>query len=1086
MKLFWIVVFYYIFARKLILFFVRKSSDVYHIYLRFKITKMKKFLLLDITTCFPSAMFLSTSNLKGEAVRDDFQDSVTPALSPPNTPVFVKATKEQNTSELSEVVVTALGIKKQKKALGYATQEISGATLDKARETNFVSGLSGKIAGVNVMNSSAGVGSSSRITIRGDKSFNLNNNQPLFVIDGVPVSNDFIPSRQGQLQDVDYGNAASMINPDDIESVNVLKGANASALYGSRAANGVIIITTKSGKGKKGLGVSVNLGTTFETPLVLPAFQRIYGQGNKGQFAFQNGRGGGLNDGVDESWGPKMDGRLIAQFNSPTLNGYRGGDVDLVDDGIFASQADLAKRGDIIETSWLPEYNIRDFFQTGMTINVNVAVAGANEYGNMRVSYTNLHQRGVVPNTDLNRHTVAFNGTYQVHRKLKINASASYFRTLSGNRPTVSYGSENVMYLLNIWLGQQVDLNAMRNYWMPGKKNVQQFNYNYNYHDNPFFQVYENTNALRGNRIVGNINATYEFTKGLSLMLRAATDYNNENRTRKRAFSTQRFPQGSYRVQIVENIETNLDYLLHFTKKFHTFLDFSANFGGNIRQNAFNAMAVLSNQLVNPGIYSINNSAVPVVPTVENPRREVNSLYGSVQLAYHNYLFAELTARNDWSSTLTLPVNFAQEQSNNSYFYPSVSLSGILSEIFMMPSWISFLKLRASYARGGNDTDPFAFSQGFVLGDVLAGMPTYSAQSALINTQIKPEISNAFEMGFEGKLWKNRLGIDLTLYTTYTSNQIIQAPLPIASGWATKSINAGAVKNYGLEVALHTKPVASKRITWNVAMNISANRSTIISLSEEVETYQIASKEAITVEARKGNRMGDMYGKVYLRVADKSSPYYGQIINDAKGRPIYSNTLERVGNYNPDWLAGLQNTISIGNFSIGFLLDSRFGGKIYSLTQVVGREAGQLIETLQGRAEGYDVNVAGNGVVSPGVVQNADGSYAPNTVKLSAREWHGAFSGGRQIAEAALYDASFIKLREVRIGFNIPGRWLNKIGIKRANIALVARNLFILYKRVPHVDPEQVAISGGTYVPGVESVSLPTTRSFGLNINFDF
>ncbi|HRQ49263.1 MAG TPA: SusC/RagA family TonB-linked outer membrane protein, partial [Agriterribacter sp.] len=553
---------------------------------------------------------------------------------------------------LSEVVVTALGVKRETKRLGYAVQEVKGSDMDKVRETNFVSGLAGKVAGVQVMSSPSGVGGSARVTIRGDKSLNINKNQPLFVIDGVPITNELTGSSGRDYQEIDYGNRAAMINPDDIETMTVLKGANASALYGSRAANGVIVITTKSGKNSKGIGVTVNTGVTLESPLVLPKFQRVYGQGNNGQFSFQDGKGGGASDGVDESWGPKMDGSLVAQHNSPTSNGYRGGDISLVDDGTLWSDADKAARGEITPTPFVPGMDLRKFYETGVTNNTNVSLTGANDKGDFRLSYTLLDQKGIIPNTDITRNTFAFNAGYSFSPKFSARITANYVNTHSDNRANLSYGTESIIYLLHCWMGQQVDLNSLKNYWIPGMENRQQFNFNYNYHDNPYFNLYENTNGQDAGRFFGNITLKYDITNWLNVQLRGGTDFNSELRKRQRAFSTMRFRFGSYREERVRNSETNMDFLVSINKDITDKLSFGLNAGGNRQISRFNNYEVTAPQLLIPGIYSLYNNKVALVSSVYDGNKQINSLYGALQLAYNNYLFLDVTARNDWSSAL--------------------------------------------------------------------------------------------------------------------------------------------------------------------------------------------------------------------------------------------------------------------------------------------------------------------------------------------------------------------------------------------------------------------------------------------------
>jgi TonB-linked SusC/RagA family outer membrane protein len=989
-------------------------------------------------------------------------------------------------NQLTEVVVTALGISREKKSLGYAAQEIKGDALDKARETNFASGLAGKVAGLTVMSSPSGVGGSARVTIRGDKSLNINNNQPLYVIDGIPISNENYGSSGSNYQEVDYGNGASLINPDDVESVNVLKGANAAALYGSRAANGVILVTTKSGRRSKGVGISVNSGVTLESPLKLPDFQKKYGQGNDGEFSFVDGLGSGIRDGVDESWGPAFNGQLIPQFDSPTSNGYRGGDIYLINDGVLGSAANLAARGTITPTPWVNAFDVKDFYETGVTTNNNIALTGANENGSFRVSYTNLYQKGIVPNTDLKRNTFAFNSDYKLTPKLSVKASVNYVLSNSDNRPSISYGTENIIYLLNNWMGQQVNLNSLKDYWVKGMEDRQQFNFNYNYHDNPYFNLYENTNSQDAHRLIGNVSVKYDISSWLNVLMRAGTDYGTEFRERRRAFSTMRYPRGAYREERIENTETNLDFLLSANRKINADFSFSLNAGGNTRINNNNQISSFTTELLTPGIYNLNNSSIPLVTEVFNPRKRVNSLYGFGQLSFRDYLYLDITARNDWSSALTLPVNYGTLGiTDNSYFYPSASLSALISEMATLPNWISYGKVRLSAAKGGNDTSPYAFTQAYNKQNPIGSNPVFNTSGVLRNYNIKPEISTSLEGGLEWKFLNNRVGFDFSYYHMTTKNQILNnVPVSITSGWDTQILNAGEIQNSGIELSLNTTPIKSD-FRWDLDVNFSKNRSKVVSLTEDIDIYQMASKDAISIEARVGQRMGDMYGEIYQRVQDPSSPYNGQVINNANGRPLSTGTREHLGNYNPDWLAGVRNTFSYKGVNMSVLFDIRHGGKVYSLTQVVGREAGQLEETLLGRANGYDLSVAGNGVISPGVIQNADGSFRPNDVVLTARAWNSAFTNGRSIAEPALFDASFIKLRELRVGYSIPGKFLSRYKITNMAISVVGRNLW-MHSKAPHIDPEQIAMDGGTYVPGVESSSIPTTRSLGVNLSFNF
>lgn len=993
-------------------------------------------------------------------------------------------------------VKTALGISREKKSLGYAVQEVKGENLDKARETNVVNALAGKIAGVTIVGNPSGIGSSARVTIRGERSLNINRNQPLFVVDGVPISNEFRGSSGNSFQDADYGNGAGFVNPDDIESITVLKGASAAALYGSRANNGVILITTKTGKNSKGIGVSVNSTMTFEDVLRLPEYQNVYGQGLNGVFEFKDGNGGGSADGVDESWGPKMEGQLLKQFDSPTTKGFRGGDVG----NLFSSlgpvdlNSQLAARGDIQATpfSARPD-NIRDFFETGVTQTHNVAVTGANDKGDFRLSYTWLDQTGIVPNTDLKRNTIAFAGGYNLGSKLKVRTAINYVKNDSKNRPNLSYGTENIMYLFNCWLGRSVDVAAMRDYWQAGREELNQFGFNYNYHDNPYFNLYENTNSQNIDRVFGNVALTYDITPELSFMLRSGTDVSNEFRARRRAYSTQRFQRGSYREERIGFAETNTDFLLNYKKALGERFNLNVGLGGNAMRQVGRQTDVIAPELAVPGIFALSNSRVALTNLAGTPYAEkrINSLYATGQIGFDNYLYLDVSARNDWSSTLP--------SDSRSYLYYSANASAVLTDAFKINSDVlSFAKVRLGFAQVGNDTDPYQLASVYNAQTAVLGLPAYGESSVLVNSELKPEISNSLEAGLDVRFFHNRLGLDLTYYNTNSRNQILPIPLTNTSGYSARIINAGLINNQGVELTLNINPVKTRDFNWDIAFNFSRNISEVKELykdpvsGQEVSNYVIASRY-ITVEARVGERMGDMYGIGFERVSsDPASKYYdptgqhvGQIVYNATGKPIATAKTIKLGNYNPDWLGGINNTFRYKGLELGFLFDVRMGGEVYSHTQTVGREGGQISETLEGRADGYDLTKEGNGVIGEGVVQNADGTFSANAVKLSAREWHTSYTLGRRLVEGVIYDASFVKLRELRLGYTLPNRLFGKTSLRDFNVSLVGRNL-ALWTEVPHVDPETSSTAGGTVIPGVESVALPSTRSFGLNLNFRF
>lgn len=1003
---------------------------------------------------------------------------------------FTISLSEEET-QLDDVVITALGVARDEKALGYAIQTVQGNQLTQARETNLVNALAGKVAGVQVVGTPSGIGSSARITIRGDKSLNINGNQPLFVVDGVPILNDFVGSSGRGRQEADYGNLAAVVNPDDIEAISVLKGANASALYGSRGANGVILITTKSGRGAKGLGVSINSTVSFETPLVLPEYQNQYGQGLGGEFSFVDGSGGGLRDGVDESWGPAFDASLLVpQYDSPrrylngTMSDFRGADLNSVDaDGNLVRDVT-----EIVPTPFIarPD-NVRDFFETGVTLTNNVSIAGGNQMSNFRLSYTNLSQKGMVPNTDLLRNTVAFSGGIQPTDKLSVRTVINYVKTDSDNRPNNSYGTENIMYLFNCWLGRSVDLSSSEEYWQRGQEGLSQFGFNYNYHDNPYFNLYENTNGQYADRVFGNVVVKYDFTDWLNIQLRSATDYNSELRTRRRAFSTQRFPFGSYGEERIILEERNTDFLVNFNRGFGD-LKLNLSAGANRMDRNYDFLETFAGQLLIPGIYNFGNSRVELQNSLFKSSKRINSVYGFAELSFRNSIFLDLTARNDWSSTLPLD--------NNSYFYPSASLSVVLSDLMKMPEWVSFAKLRTGLAQVGNDTDPYQLTQVFNAGTPFGTNRVYSEASGLVNPDLKPEISTSFEVGADVRFFMGRVGLDVTYYNIASRNQIIGIPLSGTTGYSQKLINAGEVRNYGVEAMLNLIPVQTAGgFTWEMNFNFSANRSEVVELTDEISSYIMANRY-LTVEARVGEQMGSMFGIGYQRVEDENSEYFGEIILNSQGRPIATTERVLLGNYNPDFLLGVYNTFSFKGINFGALFDMRQGGEIYSHTQTVGREGGQIIETLEGRANGYDLSVEGNGVYFPGVYAstgaNGEVVYLPNDPaqnpaarELTAREYHTAITLGRRITEGMVYDASFVKLREIQIGYTLPNALMAKTPFRNVNISAVGRNLFV-WSEVPHVDPETASVSGGTIIPGVESVALPSARSYGFNLNLNF
>lgn len=987
---------------------------------------------------------------------------------------------------LDEITVTALGMKRETKALGYAAQEVGGEDLSVAKTVNLLDNLNGKVAGVNITQGGSGVGSSTRIVIRGESSLS-GDNQPLFVVNGVPISNSNGGNgrSQGNLE-ADYGNAAGEISPDDIESMTILRGANATALYGSRAANGVVLITTKTGRSQKGIGVSISSSTTFENPLRVPKYQNKYGQGAGGKFEFVDGSGAGTNDNIDESWGPALDGRLMVMHHSTKSDGTRAGDWASRPNG-FTDQDQYAK------LPWSPqENNIRDFFETGISTNNNVAISGANKSSNFRLSYTNQYAKGILPNTDLKRN--GFNidlGHKMIDDKLKINVNANYINSGSKNRPNNSYGTENIMYLW-VWFGRHIPMNSLKDYWQKDREGIQQFNYNYNWHDNPYFTMYENTNGFNKDRIYGNINATYNFTDKLSLMLRTGTDVSNDLREVRRAWSTQRFPLGQFRTDRIYFQERNSDFLINYSDYLSEDLSLNASFGGNrmTQSRKFNQTA--ANELAVPGIYSFNNSKIPLSQSSFNSTKKINSLYATASFGYKNAIYLDIAGRNDWSSTLPAK--------NNSYFYPSVSMSLVASELFDLGSSVSFAKLRLGYGQVGNDTDPYSLLPYFNFSSTTYGGNLLGAESNILpNPDLKPERLSTLEIGADVRFFNNRLGLDITAYQNEATNQIIQIPVSQTSGYGSKYINAGRITSKGLEALVTAVPLQSKDFTWDVGLNFTTAVSEVKELEGDLKTYEI-SNNYVSVQAKLGERMGDVYGTgfvLYDPVAKKTVEVddvkdikegWGHVYKN--GYPVRDPKLRKLGNYNPDFKLGISNSFTYKNWNLGFLFDWSQGGVILSRTLLIGGTSGMMQETAEYDRENYTyiggkTKVTGVDVLDrPGYKQLEDGSYTTNDVEVSARDFYWShFNRGNE--EVGMYDATYVKLRELKFGYTFNKGIAARVGAQKLSLSVIGRNL-LLFTENPHFDPETFSYNGNTIVPGVEDMATPSTRSIGFHLGVTF
>ncbi len=988
--------------------------------------------------------------------------------------LVLNLTLEEVSTGLDEVVLTALNRKRETRELGYAVQSIPEAAVAEVKAVNFLDNLAGKLAGVAISPGGAtGVGSSSKIVIRGEQSFA--NNNPLFIVDGTPINNNtvfnFTNEAAAGFQEVDFGNGAMEVNPDDIASVTVLKGPSAAALYGTRASNGVIIINTKDGTENEGLGVSINSSLFIDRAFQLPKFQNEFGQGNSGQFEFADGLGGGINDNISYSWGPGLDqGTLIPQFDSPVSlpdgTMVRGGDTALYNGLPISPTPFISHPG-----------NLKDFYRTGVTTIHNIALSQSFEKGHTRLSLTDLRSESIIPGVNLNRKTLAARLGFTPSETTKITANINYVHSDSDNRPSNGYGSENVNYSLVAWGPRSLNIDQLRQFWQPGLEGLQQYSFNYTFFDNPYFILFENRNSFDRDRLFGNLSIRQDLAHNLSFTLRSGMDYSNEKRRFLRNFSSNRFQNGAYAEHDVGYREINTDFLLNYATRAGNF-DVDLSLGGSRLDQKAKTDQTQTTQLAQPGIFSFNNAASPIESFGFQSKKRINSLYGLLKVGYMDYLFMDITGRNDWSSALATPFS----ADNTSFFYPSVSTSFVLSNLLQLPKIFSFVKLRASVAQVGNDTDPYQTSGAFVSKTPVNSQPTFSNQDFIPNPNLRPEQTTSYEIGTDIRFFGNRLNLDVTYYSALTEDQILSLPIPISSGFNQQVVNGGEVRSRGLEIIIDAQPVKTLDFQWGTTLNFSKNVSTVTSLPQDDGRITLAYSrvydnpdQTVWFQVEKGGRIGDFYGTGYLRNAA------GDFVIGTDGRFIAENTLKKLGNYNPDFVVGFNNRFQYKNWAFSFLFDWRQGGELVSRTLALAAVGGQLQETSPRPENG----IIARGVVNTGTTENP--VYATNTTAISPESYYRQFYD-RNHEENNVYDASYLKLRQFALGYTFILQE-GALGFLKegadVNISLIGRNLFA-FSAIPHFDPEQLAVQGQGLVSGVEDMSYATARSFGLKIGIEF
>ncbi|GAA4406094.1 SusC/RagA family TonB-linked outer membrane protein [Nibrella viscosa] len=923
-------------------------------------------------------------------------------------------------SVLEEVVVTALGIKKEKKALGYAVSEIKGDELTQARTVNVANSLQGRVAGLNISAPASGPAGSTRIVIRGNGSIS-GNNQPLIVVDGIPINNDNL-GNAGMWGGGDRGDGISSLNPDEIDNISVLKGATAAALYGSRASNGAILVTTKGGKAGKGIGLEINSNFVAEDILIkrFDGYQYEYGAGNRGvkPTTVQEAL-------TSNSWGAKLDGSPVIQFDGKSRP--------------YSAQRD----------------NLTNFYQTGSTFTNSVALTGATDKVTYRLSMNDLNNNSVIPNSGLRRNNFALNVNGDLGPKFSFVSNVKYIIEKARNRPRLSDSPGSATYALNAMptsLGvaalqeSQVD---SRNYELTWSDNI--------YIQNPYYAAYNWLNQDQKNRVIGTFEPRYDLTDWLYVKGRIGFDNYNYRYQDQTPYGTPFSLRGNYNVTGRNFTETNADLMLGVQKKFSEKFGLNLLVGGNQMRQEGRFFNYGSGPLNIPFFYDISNSDPANRGLGEQWfRKRINSVYGSAEFSYNNYLYLTATARNDWFSTLA--------PGNNSILYPSVGASFVLSDAMRLPSFINFLKLRSSWAQAGGDTDPYNLSLYYALSGAHLGAPLAQISGGTVpNASLQPLTSTTFEAGFDTRLFNNRLNIDFAYYTRTTTNDIVGATISATSGYSNALFNVGKIENKGIELLLNYQAVKTPAFTWESSFNMGYNQSKVINLYGSLTTLRV--DENRTRSAFINHVVGLPYSQV--QGFDYKRDASGNIIHNAQGFPIQGD-LKNFGTGVAPLTLGWNNSFRYKSIGFSFLIDGKFGGYLFSGTNAYAYRRGLAKETLEGREGGY---------VGIGVTEKGE----KNAVQVNPQDYAERVFN---VATPFVYKSDFLKLRQIIIDYSLPSALLAKTPIKGASVSIVGRNLAILMKKIPNIDPESTY--NNSNAQGLELAGVPATRTLGVNLNLKF
>ena len=926
--------------------------------------------------------------------------------------------------QLNEVVVTALGIKREKKALGYAMQEVKTDNLTENKSISLSNMLQGKVAGVQIAQSGSGMGGSTRIIMRGLNSLS-GKNQPLWVIDGIPI-NDDSNGDADEYGGTDLASAASQINPEDIESISILKGANAAALYGSRAQSGAIIITTKKGKQGQPLQLEYNGNIQFSKVYNPYDYQNIYGQGSSGVFSTS----------AKGSWGPKMEGQMVDNWKNVIYGNTDYGQYALLPQDDY----------------------IKEFYDTGVQYSNTVTASAGSDKLTGRLSFTDSRNNGIVPNHSINRQYFDLNTEFKSDF-LTIGAKANYMIEKTNNAP--AQGSYGLMSQF-ITMPRGIRLSDLSTDMFKSNGQVQNWTGPAENYTNPYGMILpDNGNKNTRNRFLGQIKASLKLTSYLNLTGRVGVDWYNDQYRKYAIHQSDGSTASQYVHSETSHKDFTADLILNFNKTFGDF-GVTANLGTSVENQSYEGLAGDAGTFqITDFIWMGNGDKREASESFY--KKEIQSVFGNASLSWKSMLYLDVTGRNDWSSTLPAETR--------SYFYPSVGVSWIFTQMLNKMGHntgiLSFGKIRASWAQVGNDTDAYMLRDYYNISyDIKGGIFNASNEDWMANPNLKNETINSWELGLELKAFENRVGVDVAYYKKNAKDQILKIDVPSATGFKKKMINAGNIENKGVEVAFNATPYISESgFQWDTQLNWSKNINKVISLTDDTKEQILsdASVSFLKIVAHEGGAYGDIYGYAYQRDDN------GNIIIGADGVPLRTDDMVLLGNNQPKWMMGWSNTLSYKNFVLNFMFDMRYGGDVYMGSIRAGASSGNLEMTLDGR----------DGMVVPGVL--ADGT--PNTKSITAQAyWNGLSSNN--VTEAYMYDATNIRLRELSLGYNFPRTMLAKTPFTSARLSFVARNLFMIYSKTKGFDPEAAYTSGNAQ--GIEYGSMPTMRSLGFNINLAF